>query len=330
MVDRIFKERVRGVGERLFNNPMTRRGGDGIKYRTTRMELPSWVDRTTMTEGVDGFSSSIDVTIERISEARPLSILEKSPMFPEVSKEFRAPNLIQEFKSRSPNDGVEIVDWMHESAADAAVLNGWQSEYNKNSQLNVTSGDPTAPHDLIGVGDFNFEPTPGRDVLDRGFADFNTPDGKVQIPDGEGKVTYGKDNVGWGGVKARDSYQWNGKVAQYLDLGKTPIENPVRFPDFGKFTVPNIFNQSPPGKSDQARVSFNLSSIGEQDIDVAFRDPNNYSNPVASNTVTIPEGTSNLEFNLTSNPEVPPLLAEISPRDPGSVQSIESYSIDTQ
>jgi len=331
MVERIFKERIQGVGERLFNNPFTRTNADGVRYRTTRMHLPSWVTRTTMTEGVDGVSSSIDVAVERISSARPLSVLRNSPIFPEVSKEFRAPNLLEEFKERSPSDGVEIVDWMHMSASEAAVMSGWEEEYNQNSQVNTTSGDPTAPHDIIGVSDFNFDPTPGRDVASEGSATFRTPNGDTQIENNSGKVVYNPDNVGWGGVDARPgSYQWNGKVAQFLELGETPIESPVRFPDFGQYTIPNVFNQSPPDQSDQAKVSFSISSEAEQDMQVAFRDPNDYSNPVAENTVTVPEGTSNVEFNITSTPEVPPLLTEVTPADSGNVQSIESYTVESQ
>jgi len=331
MVDRIFRESIKGIGERLFNNPFTRTNRDGVRYRPTRMRLPSWVDRDTMTEGVDGFSSSIDINVERVDEARPLSILRNSPMFPNVSKEFRTGNLLQEFKDRSPSDGVEIVDWMHISASEAAVMSGWESEYNENSQVNTTSGDPTAPHDIIGVSDFNFEPTPGRDVASSGSATFRTPDQTVEIANNSGKAVYGKDNVGWGGVDARPgSYQWNGKVAQFLDLGQTPIENPVRFPDFGKYTIPNIFNQSPPSSSDQATVSFAISSEAGQDMDIAFRDPNDYTNPVAQNTVSVPEGTSELEFNVTANPEVPPLLAEVKPTEAGSVQSIEAYTVESQ
>ena len=330
MVDRIFSERVRGVGERLFNNPLTRVNENGVRYRTTRMSLPSWVTRDTMTEGVDGVSSSIDISVERISEARPLSILRDSPLFPNVSKEFRTPNLIEEFRQRSPSDGVEIVDWMHQSAAEAAVLSGWEAEYNQNSQVTTTSGDPTAPHDLIGVGDFNFDPTPGRNVASRGSATFRTPNQNVEIANNSSKTVFNEDNVGWGGVDADNSYQWNGKVAQFKELGETPIENPVRFPNFGKYTIPNVFNQSPPDSSSQAKVSFSISSDAKQDMDVAFRSPNDYSRPVASGTVTVPEGTSNVEFNISSTPEVPPLLTSVQPSESNDVQSIESYTVEAQ
>lgn len=328
MSDRIFREKIRGVGERVFNNPLTRENTNGRRYRTTRMELPSWVSHDTMTEGVDSFDASIDFNVERISSARPLDILRDSPMFPDVSREFRAQNLINEFTERSPSDSVEIVDWMHQSAAEAAVLNGWEQEYNENSQVTTASGDPTAPHDLIGVQDFNFPPTQGRNVASAGEATFRTPDGNVTIANNDSQVVANSDNIGWGGVSADPgSYQWNGKVAQFKELGSTPIENPVRFPDFGRYNLPNLFNQSPPGSAEQAEVNFNLSSQKEQRIRIAFRNPNNYSERVAQNTIRAPEGTSNVQFQIASTPEVPPLVAEMEPVENGNVQSIESYKV---
>lgn len=330
MADRIIKERISGVGERLYNNPLTRLNNDGVRYRTARMRLPSWVSRDTMTEGVDSVSASFNVDLERISSVRPLSTLRNSPLYPDVSKEFRAPNLLEEFKERAPADGVEIVEWMQKSSSEAAVLSGWQSEYNENSNVTTTTGDPTAPHDLIGVGDFNFDPEPGRNVASRGYANFRTPEGNIQISNEDSKVAYGSDNIGWGGVDAKNSYQWNGKVAQFKEIGETPIENPVRFPDFGKYSLPNIFNQAPDSPSDQVKVGFSISSRAEQDMDIEFRDPNNYSTPVTNGTVTVPEGTSNVEFNISSSPEVPPLLTSIQPSETGSVQSIESYTVEAQ
>lgn len=330
MPDRIIKERISGVGERLYNNPLSRLNNDGVRYRTARMRLPSWVSRDTMTEGVDSVSASFNVDLERISSVRPLSTLRNSPLYPDISKEFRAPNLIEEFKEKAPADGVEIVEWMQRSSSEAAVLSGWQSEYNENSNVTTTTGDPTAPHDLIGVGDFNFDPEPGRNVSSRGYANFRTPEGNVQIPDNDSKIAYGSDNIGWGGVGGTGGYQWNGKVAQFKEIAETPIENPIRFPDFGKYNLPNIFNQAPDSPSDQVKVGFSISSRAEQDMDIEFRDPNNYSTPVTNGTVTVPEGTSNVEFNITSSPEVPPLLTSIQPSDTGSVQSIESYTVEAQ
>lgn len=326
MAEFIFRERVEGVGDRLFNNPFTRTTSDGIRYRPTRMVLPSWVTRKTMTEGVDNLVSSIDFEVERISSRRPIQNLLNSPLFPDISKEFRSDSLVEEFREKAPSDEVEMVDWMHQSAADAAVLTGWAREYNRNSLVHVDSGDPTAPHDLIGVQDLNFDPTPGREV-NNSTATMRTPNREVDIEDGSGKLVADEDLIGAGSVKADDSFQWNGKIAQFKELGKTPIEEPVRFPELSGFNLPNVFDQAPPEGSENARVKFNLSSNSDQQVRIAFRNPNDYTERVAEETVDVPEGTSKVEFEIASSPEVPPLVAEMEAID-GGVQSIESYKIE--
>ena len=329
MVDRIFKERIQGVGDRLFNNPLTRLNSDGIRYRTTRMELPSWVDRDIMTEGVDSFDTSIDFEINRISSARPVEVLKDSPIFPEIRKEFRARNVIDDIREKAPEDGEEIVGWMQNTAADAAVLTSWADAYGENSSVDVATGDPTAPHDIIGVSDYNFEPTPGRSVSSSGSATFRTPDGEVEIANNDSRLVASEDSMGWGSVKADDSYQWEGKVAQFKDVAKTPIENPVQFPEVGGGggKVPNIINQSPPGSSEQAQVSFNVSANEQKKVDFKFRNPNNYAEVISENTFTVPEGTSNVQFNVSSTPAVPPLVAEMKPKS--NTQSVESYTVQT-
>lgn len=331
MVEHIFKERISGAGDRLFNNPYTRTNRDGIRYRTSRMRLPSWVDRDVMTEGVDDIAStSISATIERISEARPLQALLNSPIFPRIKREFRSDNLVQDLREEAPSDGVEMVDWMHISAAEAAVLSGWAREYNRNSLVNVDSGDPTAPHDLIGVQDFNFDPEPGRDVASRGFARFNTPGDTIDIPNNDGELAFGSDNIGAGAVKARDNYQWNGKVAQFKEIAETPIEEPIRFPKLSDFSMPNVFNQAPKEESELQKVKFDLSSNKDQQVRFAFRNPNNYSEVITENTLDVPEGTSAVEFEITANPAVPPLLTEMDALGGGDVQSVESYRVEAQ
>jgi hypothetical protein len=220
---------------------------------------------------------------------------------------------------------------MHRSAAEAAVLTGWESEYNQNSSVTTTTGDPTAPHDLIGVSDFNFDPTPGRNVASSGSATMRTPNQNVEIANNSSKVVFNEDNVGWGGVDADPgSYQWNGKVAQFKEIAGTPVNDTVRFPDFGGYTIPNVINQAPPESSSQAEVGLAISSREQQDMNVAFRDPNDYTRSVAAGTVTVPEGTSNVQFNISSTPEVPPLLTTLEPSDSGSVQSVESYTVEAQ
>ena len=330
MVDRIIKERIQGVGERLFNNPLTRVNTNGVRYRTTRMRLPSWVDRDTMTEGIDSFSPSFDINIERISSARPLDILRDSPIFPELSNEFRAPNLLEEVKNKAPADGEEVVGWMQNTAADAAVMSSWADAYGQNSAVDIGSGDPTAPHDIIGVSDYTFEPTVGRNVASSGSATFRTPQGDVSIANKSSKLVAGSDSIGWGSVDANSgSYQWEGKAAQFKDIAETPIDNPLPFPEVGgsRNKIPNIINQAPPERSEQAKVNFNISANSEKRMNFKLRNPNDYTDVLTENTLTVPEGTSQIDFNISSTPAVPPIITEVSPET--NTQSIESYTVES-
>jgi len=333
MVDRIITERVAGAGKVLFNNPLTKLNSNGIRYRPARMRLPSWADYNVMTEGVDDIAStSITLEVERISERRPLATLLDSPLFPRVRKEYRAANLVEDFLDEAPTNDTEIVDeWMHKAAADAAVLSGWATEYNRNSFVEVDSGDPTNPHSLIGVDDFSFDHEVGRQVASRGNARFNTPEGQVEVNNNSGDLLFGPDSIGAGAVDANSgSYQWNGKVAQFKDIAETPIEEPVRFPKLNNFSMPNVINQAPKEESEQQKVSFNISSDAQQDVRFAFRNPNDYTETLLDNTMTVPEGTSQVNFEVAAQPAVPPVATEIEPLGDGNVQQMESYSVEAQ
>lgn len=329
MSDFIFKERIDGVGERLFNNPLTRVNSDGIRYRTTRMKLPSWVDHNVMTEGVDDIASaSIDVSVERISEARPLNILRQSTIFPDVSKEYRANNLVSEFEEKAPSDGVEMVGWMHQGSADQATLDAWANEYGRNSSVNTSSGDAQVPG--FSAGSYRFNGMQGSQVQSRGSARLDTPNGEVEVPNQDGTAVFNEDNIGLAGVNSNGGYQWNGTVGKFRELAETPIADPVRFPKLEGFAVPNVFNQAPDEESEQQKVTFNVSANGEQDVKFAFRNPNDYSQTISENTLTVPEGTSQVEFQMAASPAVPPLTTEMNPNDSGNVQSVDSYSVQAQ
>jgi hypothetical protein len=209
-------------------------------------------------------------------------------------------------------------------------MSSWAKAYGQNSSVEFGSGDPTAPHDIIGVSDYTFEPTEGRNVASRGSATFRTPQGNVEIANKSSKLVAGSDSIGWGSADADPgSYQWEGKAAQFKDIAQTPIENPVPFPEVGgsENKVPNIINQAPPDESEQAKVNFNISANDEKRMNFKFRNPNDYTDILSENTLTVPEGTSNIEFNLSTTPSVPPLVTELTPQN--DTQSVESYTVES-
>ena len=331
MVDRIIKERIQGVGERLFNNPLTRVNTNGVRYRPTRMRLPSWVDRDTMTEGVDDVSSSLDFNIERISGTRPVDILKQSPIFEDVRKHFKAAPILEDIKEKAPVDDQEIVGWMQQSAADSAVMTSWARAYGENSSVEAATGDPRFPANES-TADFSFRGQRNQELKSSGTATFQTPNGNVSIADKSSKLVADGDTIGWGAAESEPSgVQWKGTVAQFKDLAETPIENPLPFPEvgskMGRQKIPNVLNQAPPGKSEESKISFNVSANGPKDLNIKLRNPNDYNQVLSENTLSVPEGTSKIEFNMTSSPAVPPLATEIAAQ--GDTQSIESYTVES-
>jgi len=334
----IFQETVAGFGEQLFNNPLSRVNSDGLGYRPTRMRLPSWVDHDVMTEGVDDIASaSIDVSIERISEARPKNILRDSNIYPDAAKEYNAKELLQSFQNSTSDTatGTEVVgEWMDKSAAEHAVLDAWAREYGRNSSVSINTGDPFYPN--LKIGSYSFREESGNKIASRGSATLETPDGTAQIPDMSGKPIFNKDNIGIGAMSSGGGgSQGHGAVAKFEELAETPIMDSIRFPGlkgYGRdiFTAPNVFNQAPDEESEQQKVSFNISSNSEQDVKFAFRNPNDYTQTISENSLTVPEGTSQVEFQMAASPAVPPLTTEMNPNNGGQVQSADSYSIQAQ
>jgi hypothetical protein len=331
MVDRIIKERIQGVGERLFNNPLTRVNTNGVRYRPTRMRLPSWVDRDTMTEGVDDVTSSLNFNVERISSARPVDILSQSPIYQNVRKHFKAAPVLEDIKEKAPVDDQEIVGWMQQSAADCAVMTSWAEAYGQNSSVETGTGDPRFPANEF-TGDFSFRGQRNQELKSSGTATFQTPKGNVSIADKSSKLVADGDKIGWGAAESEPSgVQWKGTVAEFKDLAETPIDNPLPFPEvgskMGRQKIPNVLNQLPPEKTEESKINFNVSANGPKDLNVKLRNPNNYNEILSENTLSIPEGTSQIEFNMTSSPAVPPLATQITAQ--GDTQSIESYTVES-
>jgi hypothetical protein len=331
MVDRIIKERIQGVGERLFNNPLTRVNTNGVRYRTTRMRLPSWVDRDTMTEGVDSVPSSLNFTVNRISGTRPVDRLRQSPMFENVRKHFKAAPVLEDIKEKAPVDDQEIVGWMQQSAADSAVMSSWARAYGKNSSVEAATGDPRFPANES-TADFSFRGQRNQELKSSGTATFQTPNGNVSIADKSSKLVADGDTIGWGAAESEDrGVQWKGTVAQFKDLAETPIENPLPFPEvgskMGRQKIPNILNQVPPEQSEETNINFNVSANGPKELNLKLRNPNNYNEILTEGTFSVPEGTSNVEFNMTSAPAVPPLATQITAQ--GDTQSMESFTVNS-
>jgi hypothetical protein len=220
---------------------------------------------------------------------------------------------------------------MQQSAADCAVMTSWAEAYGQNSSVETGTGDPRFPANEF-TGDFSFRGQSNRELKRTGTATFQTPRGTVEVPDKGSRFVPDGDKLGWGAAESEPrGVQWKGTVAEFKDLAETPIDNPLPFPEvgskMGRQKIPNVVNQLPPEKTEESRISFNVSANGPKDINMKLRNPNNYSDVLAEEPLSIPEGTSRIEFGLTNAPAVPPLATQITAQ--GDTQSIESFTVES-
>lgn len=324
MVGQIVSELVGEASRSRFNNPFTRMSDNGMGYIPTRMTVPSWTSQSTLERGVSNFSSG-ELTLNRVSDARPLSTLRESPLFPDFRKHFKSEELIEEVREAVPSTNPEIHEWMQTATAEAAVLNGWASEYGQNSEVRVNTGDPANPG--LRVQDISFPSIRGRDIGNSVTA--TTPVGNYEVAAEGSKTMIGRDFIGWGACSGASGYQWNGKLAQYVEIASTPIDNTVRFPNVGGGVLPNFINQAPESSTERARVSFDITSNRRESIDVTFRSPLEYTSVMDESTITVDEGVTNVSFAIASAPEVPPILTQLQPTRGGSdVQSVGNYTVE--
>jgi len=324
MVGQIVEELVGEASRSRFNNPFTRMSDDGLGYNPTRMAVPSWSDQSALDRSISSFTSG-ELSLNRVSDARPLSVLRQSPLFPDFSKHFKSDELMDEVREAIPSSNPEIREWMQTSTAEAAVLDGWASEYGQNSEVSVNTGDPANPG--LRVQDMSFPSIQGRNIGDSVTA--TTPAGDYQVAAEGSKLMIGDDFIGWGACSNARGYQWNGKLAQYVEIASTPIDNTVRFPNVGGGVLPNFFNQAPETSTERARVSFEITSNGREDIDVTFRSPVEYTSIMDESSITVDDGVTDVSFAIASTPEVPPILTQLQPTSTNSdVQAISNYTVE--
>jgi len=324
MPGRIITERLSGGSVVKYNNPFTRMPENGLGYKPTRMAVPSWSDQSSLDRSISSFTSG-ELSLNRVSDSRPLSVLRQSPLFPDFSKQFKSDELMEEVKEAIPSSNPEIREWMQTSTAEAAVLDGWASEYGENSEVRVNTGDPANPG--LRVQDMSFPSIRGRDIGNSVTA--TTPVGNYQVPAEGSKLMVGDDFIGWGACSNARGYQWNGKLAQYVEIASTPVDNTVRFPNVGGGVLPNFFNQVPETSTERAKVSFEITSNGREDVDVIFRSPVEYTSIMDESSITVDGGVTNVSFVIASTPEVPPILTQLQPTSTNSdVQAVSNYTVE--
>ena len=309
---RLFKGIFRGKKVK-FNNPWTIKTEEGKTMFPTRIAYDEWVNERILTEGIDNLSlpSQSEFEITKISDRFDLRGLAKSKRFPQLGTVLDHIEAINKIKKIVPVDNTEIVEWLQETGAMNAILDARMEEYNKYSQMVVKSGDGNIPG--VFVCDMRFYGVSGYTVCSQGYTPCQTPLGTIRCTNNRGTLIMSSNFIGWAGVKAGYSYQWNGCLAKWNSIANTPITNKVGFINFHGIIAPQFFVQRPPQQTEAILCSIRLGSASDQSVKIVFRDPNDYTRVLDEATINVSRGEYSINYGVASYPAVPPILVEIQP-----------------
>ena len=307
---------------KMFNFPHSRISEiTGRKYFPTRFELPQWANERIMIDGIDNISlpSLDEINITKVADTPNFVGLLRSKIFSDLKPTLSFADVLNYIKGRAPVDGTEIVDWMQEAGAVKAVFDQRLAEYNKHSLIVGDTGDGNIPG--VYVEDMRYARTSGYTVYNRGYATAQTPIGNVNINNNSYRTIIGRDFIGWGGVKAKYKYQWNGALLKWRSLARTPITSTVGFVQWYDQVAPNFFVQNPPNQTETVYCQQTISSSASQTATIRFRDPMNYTRVLDEAKVQLDAGTFNLNYLIASYPAVPPVVVEIVPQKPSALNN---------
>lgn len=258
--------------------------------------------------------------------ARPefsLEGLSRPRIFPEFPVEVETEAMLPRVREYAPTDGVEVVEWMQDSAADNAILDSIKADYERGGSLVFArSGDPAIPG--LSVYDTYFPSVRGSTVASRGYAVLVTPYGNFNVP-ARGKLTLTmRDFLGWGAAPWVGGFQWRGVLMRWVELASTPIENRVGFLNSSGLVAPQFFRISTK-RLPMATMRLGLSSNKEQTVVVTGRDTADYGTVLFSADLNIPAGQSESVIRLFSLP-MRPFAMEIQPSD-GTSTVLDSLSV---
>jgi len=249
--------------------------------------------------------------------------LSRSRVFPEFPIEVETEAILPMVREYAPIDGVEVVEWMQECAADNAILDSIMADYERaGSRVYSRSGDPAAPG--VRVHDTYFPSVPGRTVASRGYAVLATPYGNFNVPS-RGKLALTmKDFLGWGAAPWVGSYQWRGIIMRWVELASAPIKDRGGVLNSTGLVAPQFFYVSTK-MLPMATMTLGLSSDKDQTVVVTGRDTADYGKVNFSIDVGIPAGQSETTIRLFSVP-MRPFVMEIQPSD-GTSTVLDSLSV---
>jgi hypothetical protein len=214
-----------------------------------------------------------------------------------------------------PVDGVEVVEWMQFAAADNAVLEAMELEYNRlGSQVLTGSGDAYIPG--VRVGDLRGESVSGYTVSSRGYGVVITPYGNYNVPV-NGKITIAvRDLLAWATIPWVGSVQWVLSLIQWRDLATLPVRQRVRFANINGLVAPQFFSFV--SRLPLPLVTFRIRITSDREQEVTLRGrgiKGSYETVIYETTFKIESGENEVICNVVGIPFVQSHTVEIQPSD---------------
>ena len=246
--------------------------------------------------------------------------------FPKVEPTLDFEKVLSFFRQEAPVDNKEIVEWMQESAAVNALLDQRMEEYNRYSNMVSASGDANIPG--VYVDDIRFKRETGWTVYRRGYAYvYSPPVGTVRVDNRSGRTIIARNYLAWAGVRANNTYQWNGLLAKWRSLARTPIRSTIGFINFYGIIAPHFFVQEPSNRTESIESTIVISSSEEQEVTLTFRDPNDYTRVLDEAKINVGAGVYEIRYANASYPAVPPVVVEVQPQKP---TALRSFTVETR
>jgi hypothetical protein len=214
-----------------------------------------------------------------------------------------------------PVDGVEVVEWMQFAAADNAVLEAMEMEYNRlGSQVLSGSGDPYIPG--VRVGDLRGESVRGEVVSRRGYGIVRTPYGDFRVPV-RGKTTIAiRDLLAWATIPWVGYIQWVLTLIQWRDLASIPIRQRVRFFSSNGLVAPQFFQYIARLPLPLVMFTIRMTSDRGQEVTIRGRGSRgSYEVVLYEARFKVERGESEVACNIVGVPFVQSHTIEIQPSD---------------
>lgn len=265
-----------------------------------------------------------EVRIERIRPEPDLKgRLVRSRVLEWIPLGLSTEDLLPTVRENAPTTEPDVVEWMQESAADMAILEGMASEYARiGSVLDVQSGDGCIPG--VSVPQMYVVSQTGYTVRAQGYARVRSPSREYRVPL-DNKLTIVEPNfLGWAFSAPGIGIQFRSVLMNWRELASTPVDQRVRFFGTNGLTAPHFFMAAPPiGMSHLLKIG--LTSGQPQTVLLTMRDPSDYTREIGSLSANFDSGESVMRARVVMVPNQSYVL-QIQPSD-GVSTILDSLSV---